>query len=412
MKHSLRNALTAILALAALAALGSCSRDTSTTTIPRQQLFTLGYGPAEDQINLFQVEGSDGSQKTRIAMRDGVFYISNGPAGKVLRVSSYGDILSIIYDPARNSGQSIKQGKFGGSSGRVATAWPLSAPGEIAVDSKGSIYVEDRMPKDRWVNDQASGSLFDNAVLRFDKDGNFRDYLGQEGVGGTPFPYIWGIYTTASDDVVVISLMQDSWLVHWFEPSGSLRNSLKIPRDALPRLPGDDGFLASLVKIVPDAAGTAVILQVDYSREIVDPQTKSRSGIDYAGSWLYRMDLVKGTVTDRWEIPPLEESASSADQSTGAARYPLVPELLGAAGDRFFFVSIDDKSRSSIAILNRTNKGMERYPIDIGTDELFFNTMSLSSDGVISALLGTKYEARMVWWRFDRLGRQDVGAQR
>ena len=268
------------------------------------------------------------------------------------------------------------------------------------------------MPKDRWVNDPGSGSLFDNAVLRFDKDGNFRDYLGQEGVGGTPFPYILGIYTTASDDVVVISLMQDSWLIHWFEPKGSLRNSLKIPREALPRLPGDSGILASLVKIVPDSTGTAVILQVDYSREIVDPQTKSRSGIDYAGSWLYRMDLVKGTITDRWEIPPLEETASGTDGSSATGRYPLVPELLGVAGDRFFFVSIDDASRTSIAILNRTNKGMDRYPIDIGTDELFFNTMCLSSDGVISALLGTKYEARIVWWRFDRLGRQDIGAQR
>ncbi|HUX36530.1 MAG TPA: hypothetical protein VMV44_01390, partial [Rectinemataceae bacterium] len=70
------------------------------------------------------------------------------------------------------------------------------------------------------------------------------------------------------------------------------------------------------------------------------------------------------------------------------------------------------QSRTSIAIFNRANKGMERYPIDIGSDELFFNTMSLSPDGVLSALLGSKFEARMVWWRFDRLGKQGAAAAR
>ena len=396
----------AALLFGSIAILSSCSPDNANQTVPREQLFTLGYGPAEDQINLFQVEGVDGSQKTRMTMRDGVFYVSNGPAGKVLRLSSYGDVLSIIYDPAKNPGQAINKSRFGDGSGKVATAWPLAAPGEIAVDSSGTIYVEDRMPKDRRVADPGSGSLFENAILRFNRDGSFRDYLGQEGIGGTPFPYILGLYTTSTDDLVVISVMQDAWLVHWFDPKGSLRNSLKIPRDALPRLSGDDGYLASLEKIVPDSSGRAIILQVDYSREIVDPQTKSRSGIDYAGSWLYRMDLLKGVITDRWEIPPLEDRVSNSDGSGAVAKYPLVPELLGIAGDRFYFMTIDDQSRSSIAIFDRSNKGMERFPIDIGTDELYFNTMSLSPDGVLSALLGTKYEARVVWWRFDRLGRK------
>ncbi|HUX38390.1 MAG TPA: hypothetical protein VMV44_10860, partial [Rectinemataceae bacterium] len=328
----LATVLPAILATM-LATLASCARDGATQSVPREQLFTLGYGPAEDQIDLFQVQGADGSKKTRMTMRDGVFYVANGPLAKVLRLSSYGDVLSIIYNPTKNGQQAI-QGEKGANPGRVSTAWPLSSPGEIAVDSTGTIYVEDRMPKDRQVTDPATGSLFDNVVLRFDRNGSFRDYLGQEGVGGTPFPYILGIYATSSDDIVVVSIMQDSWLIHWFDSKGSLRNSLRIPRDALPRLAGDTGFLASLEKIVPDSSGRAVILQVDYSREIIDPQTKSRSGIDYAGSWLYRMDLLKGAITDRWEIPPLEERStdSTAEGGGTTTNYPLVPELLGVAG--------------------------------------------------------------------------------
>jgi hypothetical protein len=49
---------------------------------------------------------------------------------------------------------------------------------------------------------------------------------------------------------------------------------------------------------------------------------------------------------------------------------------------------------------------MARFNIDIAPDELFYNNFYLSPDGVLCALLGTKYEARIVWWRFDKtLGR-------
>jgi hypothetical protein len=80
-----------------------------------------------------------------------------------------------------------------------------------------------------------------------------------------------------------------------------------------------------------------------------------------------------------------------------------IPELLGAAGRDFFFIFADDDGKSYISTYDRTTKVVSRYSIDIEPDELFYNSYFLSRDGVLCALLGTKYEARMVWWRFDKL---------
>jgi hypothetical protein len=258
------------------------------------------------------------------------------------------------------------------------------------------------MPPERRVFDRDSGALFDYAVLRFDKDGSFNDYLGQEGIGGTPFPYILGLFVTPNDDCVVISVIPNAWLVHWFDSRGFLRSSLKILRDSLPQPPNEENLLASLDRIVPDTTGRAAIFKIDYSREIVDRQTKSHSGIEYASSWIYRMDLVKGVISDRWELPAIQLNGKKPEDG-GAPKYVLVPQFLGVAGDRFFFVNIDDESKTSISIFNRNTNGLQRYSIEIAPEELYFSTMALSPEGVISALLGTKYEARIVWWRFDKI---------
>lgn len=389
----------------------SCAGREAPGAVPREELFALSYGPAEDQIDLFQVEGIDSSLKTRLAMRDGVFYLSNGNAAKVVRFSSFGDVLSLIYNPERSPEPSIQKGKAGEKTGRSVATYPFRAPGEIAVDSANRIYVEDRMPPERRAYDKDSGTLLDYAILRFGKEGSFEDYLGQEGIGGTPFPYIVGLYVTEGDDLVIISVMQDAWLVHWFDNRGGLRGSLKILRDSLPKPGGEENLLASLDRIVPDSKSRAIILKVDYSREIVDPQTKSRSGIEYAGSWLYKMDLAKGSLTDRWEIPSIQQAAKKTDDGS-ARRFTLVPEFLGIAGDRFFFVTIDDDSHTSISVFSRLNRSMQRYSIEIAPEELYFSTMNLSNDGVLSALLGTKYEARIVWWRFDKLAALGGGLSR
>jgi len=391
-----------IVFIAAMLLLAGCDAEKS-PRVGREQLFTLGYGQGEDQLDLFQLEDSSGPLKTRITMREGIFYISNGNGAKVLRLSSFGDVLSMIYNAERNPEPLLlKQTQGAEAAGRRAVPYPFKASGEIAVSSKQIVYVEDRLPPERRVYDQASNSILDYAVLRFDGEGRFLDYLGQEGVGGTPFPYIVGLYLSPEDDCIVVSVTQVAWLVHWFDSRGLVRQALTIKRDALPPPPGSSGLIASLDRIVPDSSSRALILKVDYYKESVDPQTKSGSGIDYAGSWAYRMDPSNGSFVEKWEIPAIEKTVKSGSER-GSSRYVRIPEFLGSAGDRLFFVTADDDGKTYLSVFDRSSRGMTRYAIDIAPDELYYTSLYLSPDGILCALLGTKYEARVVWWRFDKL---------
>jgi hypothetical protein len=288
-----------------------------------------------------------------------------------------------------------------GGLGRNALPYPFRAVGEIAVDSSQNIFVEDRLPPERRVQDKDSGAILDHVVLRFDKDGQFVDYLGQEGIGGTPFPYIIGIYSVASDDCVVVSMTQTGWLVHWFDSGAVLVSSLRLRRSDLPMPDKRQGLIATLDRIIPDVSERELLIKIDYYKEAIDPSSKSAAGVEFDSSWTYRMNLMDGKYTERWQIHAIEKTAKNPDEQS--VRYSRVPALLGAAGRVFFFIYADDDGKTYISTYDRITREMNRYGIDISSDELYYNSYFLSRDGVLCALLGTKYEARVVWWRFDKL---------
>jgi hypothetical protein len=87
-----------------------------------------------------------------------------------------------------------------------------------------------------------------------------------------------------------------------------------------------------------------------------------------------------------------------------------VPSLLGVTGRSLFLFYADDDGKTYVSIFDRTTKDTARFSIDISPDEMYYNAYFLSQGGVLCALLGTKYEAKIVWWRFDKqLGASSPG---
>jgi hypothetical protein len=346
-------------------------------------------------------------------MREGIFYIANGAGAKVVRYSSFGDPLSMIYNPEENPDPILLKAQAapsenGGSAssaeglGRVALPHAFRSVGELAIDSKQMLYVEDRLPPERRVQDKDSGALLDHVLLRFDKDGRFLDYLGQEGIGGTPFPYILGVYTLSSDDVVVVSIVETGWLVHLFDSNGVLLSSLRLRRSDLPMPEKSERLIASLDKIVPDLTGEALLAKVDYYKDASDASAKvSTAGAEFAGSWIYRIDLKDGKYEERWQIHAIERTAKVPEGS--GIKYSRVPSLIGIAGRNFFLIYADDEGKTYVLTYDRNTRSTVKYSIDIADDELYNDAFYLSPEGVLCALLGGKYDAKVVWWRFDKL---------
>lgn len=386
-------------ALAALLSLSSCSgRDAP--SVDRENLFTLSIGRLEDQIDLFGLEGRPRALKTRLAMRDGIFYISDGNGAKVVRFTSYGDLLSMIYDPETNPPPLTLKTEFDDSDvvTRRAVAYPLNVPGEIAVDSRKHLYVEDRLPPDRRTFDADRRSLLDGVILHFDGDGHFLEYLGQEGVGGSPFPLIIGLHVSVNDEVAVVCRLSTGWNVYWYDRDGNPLYLVRVDRDELPLPKGRDAR-PSLDSIVAAPDGRKLYLKVDYYRETVDQSTDTRAGIGYDGSLIWVMNVEDGSFQESIEVPAFERTEMENDKKVVSER---IYSFIGAARGGRLFLSAPDEGGYALLLLETGSRDQRRGFVRVDDSELMFNAFHLSSDGILSALLASEFEAKVVWWRTDR----------
>ncbi|MCK7485528.1 MAG: hypothetical protein MZU97_08185 [Bacillus subtilis] len=243
-----RNAIRPAALFAALAlfasVLGSCSRFSETVReVKRESLFSLGYGTLEDQLDLFRVEGMAPPAKTRIAMRDGIFFLANGNGAKVLTLSSFGDLLSMVYNPERNPPPVVLSQPGASSSGRAARPYPFLSPGEIAVDSRSTSTWRTACRRTGAPSTPGRTRPWSTSSCGFPRRAGSSTSWGRRASEGTPFPVITGVHVTAQDDCVVLSMTREAWLVYWFDSRGLLKSTVRIRRDSLPSRTSGTSFL-------------------------------------------------------------------------------------------------------------------------------------------------------------------------
>ena len=116
----------------------------------REELFNLQIGKMDNQIDLFQVGGVMAGAKNRIYMRDGLFYLANGNSAKIMELSSYGDLIFLLYNSIENppptsfnTEQTTERIESADqtegeelSSTRRAVAYPLQRIGELVASDR------------------------------------------------------------------------------------------------------------------------------------------------------------------------------------------------------------------------------------------------------------------------------------
>jgi hypothetical protein len=391
------------LAILASAAVFFCAcNGEPVPSVAREDLFTLDIGRLEDQIDLFNLEGSRSVVKTGLAMRDGLFYISNGNGEKIVRYTSYGDLLFMIYNEETNPPPiSLRTlGEDDGVVTRWALTYPLFNPGAIAVDSRKHIYVEDRFPYERHSFDNESKALLDSMILHFDADGRFVEYLGQEGVGGTPFPRISGVFTSIRDELAVICRHPQGWNIYWFDSAGMLLYQIPLRNDAIP-IPRDrTGVFPSVDTVMAAPDGRRLFIKVDYYRDTFDESTNTRSGNQGDSSVIWILNVEDGSYAGTIEVPFFEYTVTVNNRRVTE---DLFYSMLGVIKGNRVFLSFPEEGGYSLLILSADSREQRRGFIQVDDEELQFNTFNLSEDGILSGLLATSWEAKLVWWRTDRL---------
>lgn len=432
-----------IAVFAALFAFGSCSKE-AVSRVEREKLFTLSYGHFEDEIDLFQLDSDSAAPDTQIFMRDGMFYIANSGSKKVLQLTSFGDLLSVYYNPDANPVPSFANpasiqaaqtamstadqpaapspspspasasaaaapattaasgtSSASGTSTQKAIAYPFNHPVFISVDSLKRVFVVDHLPQERVEFDNDDQVVLQDVVLRFGADGKFNEYLGQEGPGGTPFPPVTAVYNNSRNETIVTAKTQSGIKIFWFDAEGSLLYKIPVLYKNLPGpFDKDKEVLSSLEKIVPDPDSRKLYLKIDYYVGVTDPDTGSNAGISYDRSCIYPFDISSGKYESRIDIPSYD-GVDKDNLGTVAFKKPY--EFLGITSSGWIFLSTPQDGGYALEVMDKRSHRSHTRILSVSDNELAYNALMLSSDGIVSALLATTNEASVVWWRTDSL---------
>ncbi len=415
--------LASLVLLSALQ-FSSCAKE-PVSLVEREKLFTLSYGRFEDQLDLFQLDSNSTGPDTQIFMKDGMFYIANSGSKKILQLTSFGDLLSVYYNPETNpvpsfadpetaasaasAGSTVPTGSatpagspaVQGTSTRKAISYPFNHPIYLSVDSLKRLFVVDQVPQERFEFDSEDQVVLQNVVLRFNLDGRFIDYIGQEGPGGTPFPPIVGIYNNAKNDLIVTTKTQSGIKVFWYNDEGILQFRIPVSYKNLPS-PFEKGkvVLSSLEKIIPDPVSRKLYLKIDYYIEVIDNDTQANAGISFDRSCIYPFDIDSGKYLDKIDL----SSYQGVDKDNlGTMTFKKPYELLGITSSGWIFLSTPQDDGYALEILDSRSRHIYKRTLSISPEELDYNALVLSNDGILSALLATSYEASVVWWRTDAL---------
>ena len=393
-----------ILAVFVIFTFFGCEESYQISQVEREDLFYLNIGVLEDQIALFNLLGSRGLNSTDIAMRDGFFYISDSNGAKILRFNSFGDLLFMIYNEETNP-PPLTLSPY--TEGSMLTRWaiphPLIEPGSIAINSRNFIYVHDLLSPDRHGYDVDSSFLLDSTILQFDAEGRFLNEIGREGIGGSPFPRIEGLYTNLNDDLAVVCRHISGWSIYWYDSGGNFLYYIQLDRDSIPIPQGRDDLMPSLDKIIAGPDSRNLYVKVDYYRHIFDESTNTRMGIEPDVSIVWIMNSEEGVWERQIEVPFFELSYTEQNRRISSR---MIYSLLGImSNERLFFSFPVDGGYSILVLSSDSGQSIMQHQgiIRVSNEELHFNAFDLSHDGILSGLLAGDFQVKLVWWRTDRL---------
>lgn len=378
-----------------------CNRNNSIQSLNENELFTLNYGNFEEQLSITDLN-QVGAVRIGITMRDGFFYIADGDAKKIMELNSYGDMLSLFYNEDSEIKTLLEKSKRPAESIHREISYPFDYPGMMAVDSNKQIYAVCTIPKNRQEQGE-NGVLYSQVVLRFTRDGSSIDYIGQQGPGGTPFPFIRNVYTTEKDELVVVCNTNEGLVVYWFGSDGFLKFMIPINTKNAPVINGIDSnseVYLTIENVIPDPVDYKLYVKIDYYSSFVDEESKVQSGISYLQTLLYPLDAETGVYEEPVSIPPYEESVT-VDYSRLSYKIPY--DFLGVTKNGWKYFIIKTENGFNIEMIQNETQRLLRRHFEVNHNDNLYYTMSVSQDGIITAVYMDKDKARVVWYRTDNL---------
>ena len=378
----------------------SCSKETE-KTIEREDLFSLSYGSFEDEFNISSLEEKNSNYlNSQIFMKDGFFYISVSNSKKVLKFTSFGDLLSIYYNPQYNVAPSrINEKKEEALSTLNAVEYPFNYPTLITVTDEKSLYVVDNLEEERLEYDFEEDIGLQNIVLHFNEKGEFIDYIGQEGYGGSPFPPIKKLFCNKNNEIVVICKVKEDMRLYYYNDRGILVHKYSIPLLSLPKIYKDESSVYKNIDIsFPSFDKDIIYVKVDYYLEEIDPASNVRRGIEFDKSMLHIFDRKEKSYIKNIELPFYEDIGVIGGEQV---KFKKIYELIDITKDEKCFFITPNNKHYALSIFDIKNSRNYKHNLDI--PPFLYGTFCACEEDFLCALFSLKDKVQLSWWHTEKL---------
>ncbi len=352
-------------------------------SLRRHELFNIPLGTLPNEIDWFYRDSFRMAGTADIDTHNGFVFISGGENGKVMVFNSYGDLITFVYDPARNP-KPVTIDKI--SEERNVTSWHFKNPRFIAAFDRGFL-VDDGVEKERRLKASQSGVFYDRVVLRFDMDGQYLGHLGREGFGGSPFPYIVSLDVREDGGIVVNSRVPGAWMSYWFDREGSPTTTAKILEKQLPGF--EENGNVAVYSMRPDPVKWALHVRIDV---YPDP----RHG-DMPQPRLYTLDMNTSAYAD-----PIILNYIEGDPSAGIPSIP--PEYLGTTRNGLHcMITPEGPRRYRLVFIDKEGRVTQNRRIKVDESAMIYRRFRLQRNGMLTGLFFNDQEALVARWRSDKL---------
>ncbi len=395
-----------IFILIILLILNSCDKKFNLGMLEKEDKFTLSIGNMDNELDFFARDGISFSLDSDIFMNNGIFYISNGNGKKIMKFNSYGDLIGKI-SPSRQS-DSIP---------RDDSSWNFNEPGYIT-KNENYIYIVDSIEYDATLSENyidksrdktSVKSDIDRHILNekivkiFDIDGNYINYIGQEGLEQTPFPFINNIYSDHLNRIIVITQTTYFWSIYRYSESGEFIDENTIELDYLPQLENESDTITQINNIIPDREKDRVLVELTFYKKVYDDKTTGAIiSMDSIKSRVYYYDLKDKNYFSMMDLP---STPTTEDQQSKL--YALLDIV---KGKYLYFTSqgLDGTTRF-LTITNENGYIIGEYDLNIDNSNIIYSSFYTTyPEGILTGLLCTEYAAGISMWRTDKIINEDA----
>jgi hypothetical protein len=163
----------------------------------------------------------------------------------------------------------------------------------------------------------------------------------------------------------------------------------------IPMPAGETELIISLDNIIPDRSRYELYLKMTYFR-------KDKNGrIDNTDiSEVFGGTLNFSVTESKWHSwSRLPEHIIKSDDMEIDSPYNLV----GSVKSNLLFMSLGENNSYSLLIKDKNGHFVKETSLDIGESAIIYKDFFLSNDGILNAIVFTDQEARVMWWRTDKL---------